>query len=154
MKKNLKFRILLTIQIVFLLVACRADPFHYQGGKMNHELLNERDTTHYQLSLGLIFENSMKGSKIFLQEINSKDIVFTGTINDSVTEKIAKVAFIPNNPINYRLLIDGNFFYIEPYMYQKYRYLTIKKVRNKFILTYMNKYQDFSFIELSKIYEN
>ncbi|GGD34307.1 hypothetical protein [Flavobacterium orientale] len=91
-------------------------------------------------SICLIFENSMIGEKILLENFTSKEIFFNDTLMSSTTNlNISKIVYAQNTH-GLDLFIDNKLYFVEGNTYLYYRFLVIKKIKEgKYSLTYTNQ---------------
>lgn len=139
----------LFVSILFILYSCKPSlNIEYDNSFFKDEYDTELSTSLYPWSLCVIFEKSLIKSHIFIQDFNSKNILFDGKLDNTIISNISKVIFVRNNPNNFDIKINGNLIHVERNIYQKYRYLVVKKIGNKYILRYINEYPNISFKEL------
>lgn len=152
--KSLKNNLFLILQILLLvvLISCKSSyQINYDNSIYKDEYDTELSESLYPWSICIILENSMNDNKLFIQDFNSKEIIFDGKLDKSINSNVSKVIFVRNNPNNFDLKINDKLIHIDGYIYEKYRYLVIKKKGSKFSLNYVNEYPNYSFTQLCKL---
>ncbi|KGO85153.1 hypothetical protein Q765_17440 [Flavobacterium rivuli WB 3.3-2 = DSM 21788] len=147
----MKSKITIILILCFLNSYKSVGQFHYDKSEFKKEFEIERSESKFHLSLCIIFENSMIGDKIFLQEVTSEEIVFNDILNEKINSVFGKIIFITNNPDSYIFNVNNNLLHIEEYIYERYRYLVVKKIEGKLTLVYTNEYPGYTFTELTKL---
>lgn len=104
-----------------------------------------RDTTDCRISLCVVFEKPLDKEKIDIESWSIQEIIFSNNHKNTLNDKIAFICSLGNNPTNYYIYVNKNKFYIDPFIYEKYRYLVVSKEKSKLIFRYTNEYYDYKF---------
>jgi hypothetical protein len=92
----------------------------------------------FPFSICIAFENSTLNDKILIENFTTQEVYFDGKLTESTNIGLAKV-LCPMNAHEITLQINGKIFTIDSHLYQKFRFLIIKKEKNRHILTFTNQ---------------
>lgn len=125
---------------VLVLYSCSStNEVVYLKNTLSDEHKVKFDESPNPFSICLIFENSMVGDRILVEDFTSKKVLFNNTIVNSSSLNVAKIIF-PKNTHSLDLFINDKLYSINSNTYIDYRFLVIKKIKhNKYNLTYTNQ---------------
>jgi len=90
-------------------------------------------------SIYIIFEKSMIGCKVSVQDFTSKEVLFNDSIVKHTNIDIAEI-ITPMNVGGLELHINDKLYFIDGNTYRKHRFLVVKKIKeNKYNLTFTNQ---------------
>lgn len=132
----MKNRSLAFLFFFFVLLSCNPK---YNIIYLDDAVSEEYEDDHtYFIHLCIVFDSSMVGSKIYLKNYTTSNIVIDEFLS-STNSKIIKYKWIPNNTKDWDLKIDKFQYHIERNTYKKHKYLLIKKIKNKINLIHTNQ---------------
>lgn len=115
----------------------------YKGKEsiLYRELWDKYSGYHAELfgtSLCVIFENNMANENIRILNPTAGNI-FNFKITSESKNNVSKLLYLPNAGDRYNISFNTNSYLVYEGMCRKYSFLIIKKVNDKYILTYTNK---------------
>lgn len=133
--------ITIVIFLAILNFSCKPYKTFYRSTPRDLVFEKEIGSTADYHRIFIIVENSMVGSKFFVQSINTKEVFFDGIIHQNPNNSVAQIIKADNHADTF-LFIDEHRMAVPAGTKDEYRYLIIKKPKkesNKFTLTYTNQ---------------